>query len=382
MKTILVTGATGFLGSALVVTLLAEGLRVRALSRSDPTGARTRTAVEQAALGFGLPLNPEAWARLSVVEVDFQALAATLGPQHLEDVTDVWNVAAEMSYSTRRIFQSLEQNVFASCQLYTLVARHARQCQRFYHVSTAYVAGSATPEAREQLHLAPRLINGYQLSKWMAELNLVHHQRELGLPLTLFRPSIIIGHQETGWSTGAPFGMFSLAEVILGGKRMGAEHLQLEVRADCLQDLVCVDTVVDRALALLKAGAWREPVEIFHCVADERFPMEQALEPAWRMLGMGMAFGPPRTDVEVELNRLFEGNKPFTDRTWVFHTEGLKRVLGAAYRPGTMTVDTIGRSIRHFLSHRLRQLSVDPLSRATRGSALSARPGAGIQGTL
>ena len=374
MTTILVTGATGFLGSALVANLLASGLRVRALSRNDPRGERTHKAVEEAASGFGLALDAEARARLSVVEVDFQRLSETLEPRHLEDVTAVWNVAAEMSYSTRKIAQSLEQNVFASCLLYALVAKHARQCQRFYHVSTAYVAGFGLLEVPERLHFAPRLINGYQISKWMAELNLVHHQRELGLPLTLFRPSIIIGHRETGWSSGAPFGMFSLAEVLLGGKRLGAEHLQLEARGDCPQDLVCIDTVVDRAQALLEAGAHREPVEVFHCVADERFPLAQALEPAWTALGLSVAFGAARTDVDVELNRLFTGNKPFADTTWVFHTDRLQRVLGAGYRPSAMSVEVIGRSLRHFLSHRLRQLAADPLARAGRGAALAARP--------
>lgn len=374
MKTILVTGTTGFLGSSLVANLLMAGMRVKALSRKDPGGGRTRAAVEVAARGFGLPLGAEQRARLSVVEVDFEDLEGTLDSRVFDEVTDVWNVAAEMSYSTRKVLQSVGQNVVASCKLYALAARHARQCQRFYHVSTAYVSGVACPEAREQLHLTPKLINAYQLSKWMAELNLTQHQRELGLPLTLFRPSIIIGHQETGWSSGAPFGMFSLAEVLLGGKRMGAEPLCLDVRGDLPQDLVCIDTVVERARALLMAQAHREPVEIFHCSADERLSLAEAIEPARLHLGLNVEFGPPRTPVDVEINRLFEGNKPFANVAWTFHADRLKRVLGAAYVPRTTHMGIIRRSMRHYLSQRLEQLAGDAPAHPIRGPVPHAQP--------
>lgn len=375
MKTILITGATGFLGSALTARSLAEGHRVKALSRNDPAGQRVRAAVDTAARGFGFSLGAEDLSRLSVFQVDFQDLPGTLAPEVLEDVTHVWNVAAEMSYSLKKILPAVEQNVRATSMLYALAARRARRCERFYHVSTAYTAGFGIEQVRERPHVAPRVINAYQLSKWMAESNLLLHHPELGLPVTLFRPSVIIGHHDTGWSSGASFGLFFLAEALLLGKRRHAEHVQLDLKADSLLNLVCVDTVVRRALALLEARASREEREIFHCIGDELIPLAGALEPAWTALGLRAGFGPPRHAVDAELQRFLEKNKPFADTTWHFHADRLQAVLGEAYGPQPMTPRIAGRSLTHFLAHRLRELArapVDPAPEAAREAAPGA----------
>ena len=53
MATVLITGCTGFVGSAIAATLLGAGFRVLALSRNDADGERTRAAVREAAAGFG-----------------------------------------------------------------------------------------------------------------------------------------------------------------------------------------------------------------------------------------------------------------------------------------------------------------------------------------
>ncbi|MET0401807.1 MAG: SDR family oxidoreductase [Cystobacter sp.] len=351
------TGATGFLGSSLVATLLAEGLRVKALSRNDPSGERVRAAVDKAARGLGLELRDGQRALLSTVEVDFRDLPGTLPARVLEDVTDVWNVAAEMSYSSRKIIQSVEQNVMAATTLYRMTARHAPRCQRFHHVSTAYTVGFGTAEAHEVLDPTPKLINSYQLSKWMAEVNLVQCQPEVGLPLTLFRPSAVIGDRETGWSTGVSFGLFSLVEGILYGSRVGAGQIQLDLNGESRLNLVCVDTVVRRARNLLRAEAHRQPVEIFNCVGDESVRVSDALEPAWTQLGLRVAFSAPLLPVDAEVHRVIEKNKPFADMTWHFHADKLKKVLGESYVPQPMNTEIVRRSISHFLSHRLGELA-------------------------
>ncbi|ADO68983.1 NAD-dependent epimerase/dehydratase family protein [Stigmatella aurantiaca] len=360
MRTILITGATGFLGSALVASLLAEGHRVKTLSRNDPAGARVRAAAGEAARGFGLILNDRHWELLSTVEVDFRDLRSTLHPRILEDVTHVWNSAAEMSYSLKKILPAMEQNVMASSTLYALTARHARRCQRFYHVSTAYTAGFDVEEVHEALHFTPRLINAYQLSKWAAETNLFQHHQEMKLPLTLFRPSAVIGHQATGWSTGVSFGLFCLAEGILHGKRRNAGQIHLDLKEDARLNLVCIDTVVRRARELLRAEAHRQPVEIFHCVGDESLRVAEALEPAGSLLGLRVVFGPPQLEVDAEIHRIIKKNKPFADSTWHFRTDRLKQVLGDAYVPQSMNREIIRRSMMHFLAHRLQELAQEP----------------------
>ncbi|HEU4730861.1 MAG TPA: SDR family oxidoreductase [Kofleriaceae bacterium] len=352
MTKILVTGATGFVGSALTANLLAADKRVVALSRNDPTGQRTRTAIEKAAAGFGITLGPVHWSRLSTVEVDFRALDQTLSPQVFEGVTVVWNVAAEMTYAIKKILDSVSQNVIASSMLYKLASQHARDCRRFYHVSTAYAAGFGKDEAREEVNFTPGLVNSYQLSKWVAEVALLHSQNDRGLPLTIFRPSIVIGHEQTGWSTGVSFGAFLLAAAVLYGKQAGASHLAFDLHPDGMPNLVCVDTVIRRAMALTNIeGPSRRPAEIFHCVNDHSTTLADLVGTIADTVGVPVSFGPPVCETDHQINAVFERNKQFANGRWTFHTERIEQVLGDAYGPVAMNREIIGRSMSHYLAH-------------------------------
>jgi nucleoside-diphosphate-sugar epimerase len=365
MTKVLITGATGFVGSALTASLLAEGGRVVALSRSDPTGVRTRAAVEKAAEGFGLALSPEQWRGLSVVEVDFRDLERTLEPGVFEGVTDVWNVAAEMAYSIRKILEAVDQNVVATSVLYRLTERHARDCRRFYHVSTAYTAGIGAEEAREVINFTPKLVNSYQLSKWMAEVALLQQQKERGLPLTILRPSIIIGHERSGWSSGASFGMFLLAEAVLYGKQEGAEHLLLDLEPEAQPNLVCIDTVIRRVLALMKAESpSRQPAEIFNCIGDECVRTADVVEQLERVIGVRVSFGAPVNKTDARINAAFERNRPFANARWNFHADHLKQVLGEAYGPAGMSQELIGRSVTYYVARRIAEAKAEESSHA------------------
>ena len=52
MKTVLVTGVTGFVGSALAAGFIKNGIKVVAISRNDNSGWRTLKAIEEANLVF------------------------------------------------------------------------------------------------------------------------------------------------------------------------------------------------------------------------------------------------------------------------------------------------------------------------------------------
>jgi nucleoside-diphosphate-sugar epimerase len=354
MTKILITGATGFVGSALAATLLSEDARVVALSRRDPGGQRTRSAVEKAAAGFGLALRPIQWNRLSVVEVDFRALDQTLQPHAFEGVDIVWNAAAEMTYSLPKILDAVDQNVIAASMLYKLASQHARDCRRFYHVSTAFTAGLGNDDAREEINFTPKLINTYQLSKWMAEIALIHSQQERGLPLGIFRPSVVIGHERTGWCTGVSFGMFMLAAAVLHGKKAGVPNLRLDVDPESSPNLVCVDTVIRRALALTRAESpARQPAEIFNCVADYSVTMAELMATIQDHVGVEVVLGPPASEIDNQINAVFERNRQFANGRFRFDTERLRRVLGNDYAPLLMTRGTIGRSVQNYLEHQV-----------------------------
>ncbi|UUZ54277.1 NAD-dependent epimerase/dehydratase family protein [Massilia sp. H-1] len=98
---VLITGATGFVGSALAANFLARSIPVVALSRKDPDGARTVAAVRAAAGGFGLDIGHAIPAHLQVIDVTWPELEKSLPAAVLAGVTHAWHCAAEMSYLLR-----------------------------------------------------------------------------------------------------------------------------------------------------------------------------------------------------------------------------------------------------------------------------------------
>jgi nucleoside-diphosphate-sugar epimerase len=139
-KHILLTGATGFVGSALAAAFLNRGGRVLAVSRNDPRGERTARAVLTAAAGFGTPLAVAALERLTTLSVESDRMDEALDRQALSGITDVWHCAANMTYALETLEETLETNLVMAARLYQLIAERS-SCSRFYQVSTAYTAG-------------------------------------------------------------------------------------------------------------------------------------------------------------------------------------------------------------------------------------------------
>src|SRR5207249_2624688 len=79
-------------------------------------------------------------------------------------------------------------------------ARRARQSgnfMRLHHVSTAYIAGNRTGVIKEDdLDYGQDFFNTYEQSKYETELMLERARAEV--PITIYRPSIIVGDSRTG----------------------------------------------------------------------------------------------------------------------------------------------------------------------------------------
>lgn len=328
------TGASGFFGSALAARGLAEGHEILAFSRNDPDGARTRAAVLAAAQGLGLSLAKRQLGGLAVRELDFTRLASELRADDLQAIDVFWHAAAEMSYSGRKLEQSFGQNVLASSELYELLAAHAPRCQRFYYVSTAYTAGLDPKQlpVPEELHLSPRLINVYQASKWGAELSLSLAAAKTGLPLSIFRPSVIIGAEETGWNAGKNFGMYSILKALAEAKQRGARKISLALDPGAQNNIIPVNRVIDSALAL-SARSGGETLEIFHACAARSFPLADSLGLVSALLSLEINFGPPRSRLDRAIFSWMGQNRIFTGTTWEFSQARLAAALGSAFRP-------------------------------------------------
>lgn len=318
MHQILITGATGFVGSALAANFLARGAGVTAVSRNDPDGVRTVNAVLTAAHGCGLDISGAVKKHLRVVNIDFAELETQLTEEQLADITDVWHVAAEMSYSAHKLAVSFDTNVGNTARLYETVAQRAPNCRRFYYVSTAYVAGMAGGTVREELHPRSHMVNTYQVTKWSTEqsLHLLHQRHQL--PVSIFRPTVVVGHSTTGWAHRNGFGFYMFQDAMIAIAKAGHRELTVDLLADARPDLVPIDQLTSDACSLSLRQDAGGDFEVFHCAGGIGVPMGEIVHIWGDVAGVKARLGAPTTSLEQKFDRAVGPNRPFARTEWQF----------------------------------------------------------------
>ena len=259
---VLLTGATGFLGMQLLVRYLERtDRRVHALVRArDESEAAARVAC---ALGSMLP-DAAAYAdRVVAVPGDIERPDLGLDPRRrdalAEQASEVVHAAASVSF-TLPLDRSREINVDGTRHALDFAHLCARRggLRRFSHVSTAYVAGASRGAFHEDdLDVGQRFRNAYERSKFEAE-DLVRAHRER-LPIQVFRPSIIVGEQDSGWTPAF--------NVIYGPLRAFAKgaYSAIPARGRSPVDVVPIDYVADAIFELSRSE--RGAGETYHLAA-------------------------------------------------------------------------------------------------------------------
>jgi nucleoside-diphosphate-sugar epimerase len=146
-------------------------------------------------------LAPEERARAHVVvgDVTNEMLFADaeVGARLVDEVDRVIHCAATVLFDTpvdeaRAINVEGTRNVLRFAE-----ALHAKgHLRRFDHFSTAYVAGRVEGVVREDTLVPTTFNNTYEQTKWESEELVRGFQRDL--PISIFRPSIIVGDSRTG----------------------------------------------------------------------------------------------------------------------------------------------------------------------------------------
>ncbi|WP_444943390.1 SDR family oxidoreductase [Microbulbifer sp. ZKSA006] len=328
MHQVLITGATGFVGSALAANLLARGVKVIALSRNDPDSIRTINAVLTAAHGCQLDVSGAVENHLTVIDTDFSALENILTATDLSGVTEVWHVAAEMSYSPHKLESAINTNVGNTARLYQTVQQQAPKCRRFYYVSTAYVAGMAGGEVKEELHPFSQMVNTYQTTKWSAEHSLHLLSRRNRLPITIFRPSVVVGHRHTHWVHRNGFGFYMFQDAMLAVAGAGNCDLAVDLLPEPRLDLVSVDQLCADACSLTLRSADSGEFEVFHCSGGVAVPAEQMVQIWADVAGVKAHLGNPSTSIEQKFDRAVRLNQRFMRIEWHFDRSRLDAVTG------------------------------------------------------
>jgi thioester reductase-like protein len=267
---IVLTGATGYIGSHLAAELLAESSApIICMARrrgAQPARERVEAAILQAWHDQGRAPIPHGFARLHVFEEDFHEPQSLLSDaQHYAirklQPGEFWHCAASVRFTEKDDGSVWTTNVEGVSRALRLAA--AMGVRVFNHVSTAYVAGSRTGLAHEELSdLSHGFHNVYEQSKSHGEWLVVGHCRDFGLDYRILRPSIVVGHSVTH-RTSSDSGVFRVAELsrkfyqMVESRSPGYfDNNPLRVRVDPQANFnaIPIDCVVAEMLALRAAG--------------------------------------------------------------------------------------------------------------------------------
>src|SRR4051794_13359344 len=194
------TGATGFVGMELLARYLERTDRtIHALVRgSDDADAQARLDATVARM---LP-DPASY-RGRAVAVRGDVVKPGLGMSHgdharlADSVGEIVHSAASVSF-TLPLPESRAINVGGTKHVLQF-ARTVADLRRLSYISTAYVAGDHRGRfAEDELDVGQGFRNPYERSKFEAEAIVRGHADRL--PVQIFRPSIVVGEADTGWT--------------------------------------------------------------------------------------------------------------------------------------------------------------------------------------
>jgi nucleoside-diphosphate-sugar epimerase len=269
---ILITGADGYLGLALMRRYAACGERVIAWVH-----ARGREQLERKSAELGLALGP-AFAAVEIVGADL------FDPEPFErvspNVTEIVHAAALTRFDVSQA-AAYEVNVAGTIKL-AAFARRCRDLKAVSLLSSLYATGLASgPILEEPIRQRPQFANWYEWSKCVAEEVFV--ERCADLPWRIFRIATAIADDDSGRAT-----------------RSNAVHATLQVLARGLLAVVpgdprtllyfvTRDYAADACIALARSARPRQIFHVCPCRADA-LPLAELLEHAFTAFGENAEF--------------------------------------------------------------------------------------------
>jgi thioester reductase-like protein len=247
---LLLTGATGFIGQALLGKWLRDSdvqcnLLVRSRRGSSPV-----SRVEVALREIGIS-DPSPWMkRIEVFDADMSQEKLGLGPKEYQllvtRVTHIVHCAAAARFDLD-IAEARRTNVRGVNDLLNF-AGECSKLSKFDYIGTAYVAGRRTGTVNEdELDVGQEHRNTYERSKFEAEKLIREWMSRL--PISILRPSIVICDSRTGYASNHNGFYRALRMYLKEGVTM------LPGYSGSRLDLVPVDYVADACFSIARNPA-------------------------------------------------------------------------------------------------------------------------------
>lgn len=304
-KSIFITGFPGFIAERLVARLamadtqffllVQEQFIASAIESVERIARVTNTSLENFALIEGDITKPD----LGIERSDLEALRG--------ETTHIFHLAAAYDLA---VPESLARSVnLEGTKRVNEFARSVPELKRYSYVSTCYVAGRRTGNILEtELEHDAGFRNFYEETKYLAELEVQGLISEL--PVTIFRPSVVVGDSQTG-ETAKYDGIYYLIQYLR--KAPGLLRLINVGNRDVRLNLVPVDFVVNAMAALFddeaavgKTVALADPAplttaELFDAIAEKLTGKRSVLTPPPSVVkySLGTPLSPPVTGLPL-----------------------------------------------------------------------------------
>jgi thioester reductase-like protein len=234
---IFLTGVTGALGSWLAGEALTADVPVVALVRAeDESAARKRVADVFSVIGLDHLSD-----RVEVIVGDLSdpLIATKLEDALPKSVTGIVHCAASLQFEDDNAETSFQANVEGTRRMMELAEARGLALK---HVSSAYVAGKQTDLVREDdLDRGQEFNNVYEETKFEAEKEVRAWAARTGLPLTILRPSIVMGDSQEG-KTVRFNGLYDFVRVIdLLLPHLGDQVLRVPTDEHVTKNVIPVD---------------------------------------------------------------------------------------------------------------------------------------------
>jgi len=348
---LLVTGATGLLGSHFVLDTVRRGRAVVALVRDGdaPPWTRLVAALRSAAVVCGQPVEEDLWReRIRVLCGDVTrggvfADAAARDVLGGLEVTECWHFAATLRFREHQRRDVLATNVAGSERL--VRAAHRIGVHRFVHVSSAYAAGRLRGEVREEL-VPPEVghDNVYDESKCRAEWAVTATCSALDLPCVVLRPSVVVGHAQTlrGGNNRRGFYGFLRELYLLRATIVEQERLRLVADPTVGIDLVPVDAVLADIRFLVDHGFPGGPIH--HLTGGRTHAVGYLFAMACEALGIvPPEFVATESELRSPLDRIVHERTLFY-RTYLLRPKRFVRTLPGEPAPNRMQLEGMTRA--------------------------------------